>query len=47
LRILDNKILECQTNSRKLRSDLMELQTNSYQSEKTSEAAKFVLTQKR
>jgi len=25
----------------------MELQTNTYQSEKTSEAAKFVLTQKR
>ena len=47
LRILDNKILECQTSSRKLRQDLMEMQTNTYQSEKTSEAAKYILTQKR
>ena len=47
LRILDNKILEFQTSSRKLRQDLMEMQTNTYQSEKTSEAAKYILTQKR
>lgn len=37
LRILDNRLSESQNQSKILRSELMELQTNAYQSEKNSE----------